>query len=274
MDKIIGKITSIIYQNDANGFLVALFRVNKISNDKFKEYLKKTITITGLLPDIVMETKMELEGEFINHEKFGLQFKFNDFNIIMPEENEDIIEFLSSSFVKGCGKKTAIKIVEVYGRKAIDTIKNDKYVLDKIPGITEARRNKIYESLVSYSKSSDVILMLKQMGFTIEEAGRIYTKFKGNVIDILNNNIYLLNDVIDFKRLDEIFIANNDKYDPRRMKACILETMKAISLNMGDIYYDIGDVYSFLNRLFKLALDYETFMQYLTELEKEFFIWL
>ena len=49
MNKIEGKIKNIIYQNDVNGYLVALFRVSKSDDEK---YLKKTITINGNFLDL------------------------------------------------------------------------------------------------------------------------------------------------------------------------------------------------------------------------------
>jgi len=273
MSLISGKIKSVIYHNDTNGYLVALFRVSQTNDDSLKEYLKKSITITGNFVELKLETLMELDGEFINHERFGKQFKVNNYEIVMPKENDDIIEFLSSSFVKGCGKKTAEKIVEIYGERSIEIIKENKFSLDKIEGMSDSKRDKIYDSLINYSKSSDVILKLKNLGFSIEEAGKIYAKFKDNIVDILDNNIYLLNEIVDFKRLDNIFLNNfDDKYDKRRIKACIIESMKAISLNMGDIYYNLEDVFSVLNKLFSLNLDYETYLEYLNELEIELFI--
>lgn len=273
MNKIIGKIKSIIYQNETNGYLVALFRVSEVDNEELKIYLKKTITITGNFLDLKLETSMELNGEFVSHEKFGEQFKVNNYELIIPQENDDIVEFLSSSFIKGCGKVTAKRIVEIYGEKSLDIIKENKYALDKVEGITESKRDKIYESIINYSKSSDVILKLKNLGFSIEEAGAIYSKYKGNIVDILENNIYLLNEVVDFKRLDNIFLNNfNDQYDKRRIKACILESMKVISLNTGDIYYEEADVFSILCKLFNLVIDYEVYLEYLAELENDLFV--
>lgn len=273
MSVIEGKIKSTIFYNESNSYLVGLFRVSKVEGEKDKEYLKKSITITGNIFDLKMETLMRLEGDFVFHERFGSQFKVNSYELIIPSENDDIIEFLSSSFVKGCGKKTALKIVEIYGEKSVDVIKENKYALDKVEGMTDLKREKIYDSIMNYSKSSDVILRLKNLGFSIEEAGRIYTKFKGDIIDILDNNIYLLNDIVDFKRLDMIFLNNyEDRYDKRRVKACILESMKAISLNNGDIYYDASDIYSVLSRMFSISIDYETYLEYLKELESELFI--
>ncbi len=268
-----GKIKSTIYYNDANSYLVALFRVSKVFNDEDKIYLKKTITITGNILDLKLESPLKITGNFVFHEKFGTQFKFDDYEFIIPNENEDIIEFLSSSFIKGCGKKTAEKIVAIYGNKSLEIIKENKFALDKIEGLSENTRDKIYNSLINYNKSSDIILKLKNLGFSIEEAGKIYLKYKERITDILDNNIYLLNEIIDFSRLDNIFLNNfKDFYDKRRVKACIIEVMKAISMNLGDIYYLISDVYSYLSRLYKIEIDYNLFTDYLQELEKELFV--
>jgi exodeoxyribonuclease V alpha subunit len=111
------------------------------------------------------------------------------------------------------------------------------------------------------------------MGFSIDEASRIYAKYKYNLQDIINNNIYLLNDVIEFKRLDTIFLNNiDDKYDIRRRKACIIECMKMLSNNTGDVYYNTSDIYSYLNKLFGIDIDYETYLDDITELCNDYIL--
>ena len=268
----VGKIKSQIYYNEDNGYLVALFRISK-TDEENKEYLKKSITITGVFPELKLETPITINGEFKNHEKFGKQFNVTSYEIMMPNEKDDIIEFLSSKFIKGCGKKTAEKIVEIYGNKSIDVIKENKFALDKVEGMNDNKRDKIYDSIINYSKSSDIILSLKNLGFSMEEAAKIYTKFKGDTKDIIENNIYLFNNIIDFKRLDIIFLNNNeDKLDKRRVKACILESMKAISFNMGDVYYSDSYIYEILGKLFNISLDYEVYLSYLQELQDELLI--
>ena len=109
MSYIIGKIKSVIYSNDANGYLVAIFRVKEVSNESIKDKVKKSVTIAGNFVDYKLETLMKLEGEFINHERYGEQFKCDNYEFILPKENDDILEFLSSSFIKGCGKKNSRK---------------------------------------------------------------------------------------------------------------------------------------------------------------------
>ncbi len=273
MIKFEGKIKSTIFYNEANGYLVALFRVTKVFDENNEMYLKKTLTVTGTILDLKLETPIIIEGEFKEHEKYGKQFNINNYELIMPTELDGVVEFLSSSFIKGCGKKTALKIVELYGEKSLDIIKENKFALDKVEGMNDSKRDKIYESLVNYSKSSDIILKLKNLGFSIEEAGRIYSKYKSDINDIIENNIYLLSDLIDFKRLDGIFLNNcTDRFDKRRCKACIIEAMKNITFNTGDIYVSESLIYEGINKLFNLNINYEDYVSYLKELEDELFI--
>jgi len=273
MSYIVGKIKSVIYSNDVNGYLVAIFRVSDVSSGISSDKIKKNVTIAGNFIDYKLETLVKLEGEFIHHERFGEQFRCDSYEFVMPKENDDIKEFLSSSFIKGCGKKTAEKIVELYGEKSIEIIKENKFALDKVEGMSDSKRDKIYDSIMNYSKSSDIILRLKNLGFSIEESGKIYTKYRDKIEDVLDNNIYLLNELVDFKRLDAIFLnSGEDKLDKRRVKACILQCMGAISNGKGDIYYDKSEVYSILNKLFNISIDYESYLEYLNELDEEMLI--
>ena len=63
MNFIKGKIRSTIYKND-NGFFVGTFRVKETNDEFMKDYINKTITITGTLLDpnnkILPETKAAL----------------------------------------------------------------------------------------------------------------------------------------------------------------------------------------------------------------------
>ena len=143
MSVIEGKIKSTIFYNEANSYLVALFRVSKVdeNDEALKEYLKKTITITGNFFGLKVEVPIRLDGGFVFHEKFGRQFKVNSYEIIAPEDNADILDFLSSSFVKGCGKKTAEKIVEVYGKEALN-IMGYNFGIPRLPLVELSQKNK------------------------------------------------------------------------------------------------------------------------------------
>lgn len=272
MNYIKGKIKSVIYQNATNGYLVALFRVKETDDDVMTDKINKTITITGTFFDYKLDTDMILYGELKNHERYGVQYQVEKFEIVVPTERDGIIDFLTSSLIKGCGARTAKNIVDTLGDKALDLIKEDKNVLDKVKGMTENRKNNIYNSLLSYSKSSDIILKLQSYGFNIDESSKIYNKYKDDVLVILENNIYLLNDIIDFKKLDTIFLNNHSENDKVRVKACILEVLKFLSFNKGDTYSYEDEIITGLRELYKIIIGSDTFNEYINELSIEMLV--
>ena len=177
MNYIKGKIRNIIYQNNDNGYVVAVFRIKETNDPKMEEYVSKTVTITGIFLDINSEETFILFGEATQHERFGFQYQVKSYEKEKISSEDALIEFLSSSLIKGCGEKTAEKIVEILGMDAIEKIKNDEMVLNQIPNLSEAKKKSIRASLLEYSDADDSLLKLKELGFSILEATRIYKKY-------------------------------------------------------------------------------------------------
>src|SRR5574344_793497 len=178
MSKMTGKLKKIIYSNDENGYLVALFRVKK---SDVLDTENKTINVTGNFYDIKIDALMEIEGEYVLNSKYNkMQFNIKTHNYLKPDSEEAIIEFLSSPFIEGCGKSTAEKLVKIYGEKTIDKVKENINNLYVIPTMNEVKANKIYNSLLNYDKSDKLILEMQNMGFSIEDASKIINKYKDN----------------------------------------------------------------------------------------------
>ncbi len=234
METITGKIRKIIFESD-NNYIVALFRVST-SSKSLKELTNKVITITGVIVSPNEEANYELEGEYINHPKYGNQFSVKNYSVIVPTTKDAVIEYLASPLVKGCGKKTALKIAETLGDDAINIIKNDPSKLLQVPGMNESKMSKICNSIMANTNIDDLIVKLKEYGFSINEASKIIKTYGIAINSILNDNIYILSEIIDFNKVDKIFCLNNDFYDPRRQKACIIETLNDLSVINGDTY--------------------------------------
>ncbi len=265
MDYIKGKIRATIFKNE-NGFFVGTFRVKEASADYMKEHINKTITITGTILDPNEEETYILQGEYIKHERFGFQYKIMNYEKERPTGSDAVIEFLASPLIKGCGEKTARKIVETLGEKAIDLIKENKNNLFLVPDMTENRANNIYASLLAHSSSDDLIIELKQYGFSVGEATKIIKKYKEKTKEFLHTNLYYFKKIIDFNKLDYIYTTHFNKEDGIRKKECILEAMKRISDTAGDIYYEKEEIYAALKTYFKLILEEEEFIELLEEL--------
>lgn len=241
MDYIKGKIRKIIYQNES-GFQVALFRIKETNDIELKDSLNKTITVTGVILDANMEETYILYGEYINNERFGYQYSFKSYERVKPSDVDSIVEYLSSSLVKGCGEKTALKIAEAFGEDAISIIKDNPERLMEIKGMSKDKAEKIYNSILANESVSDIIIKLKEYGFSMNESTKIYNKYHKETLEIIKSNIYLLKEIIDFKKLDDIFTKFNDKEDITRLKACTLESMEYLAFKNGDVYSCFSEI--------------------------------
>ena len=107
MNYIKGKYTRTIYSS-STGYTVGLFRVREASDD-LSGIINRTVTFTGNIIDINDENMYLFKGEYINNPKYGYQFRVDEYEVVEPAGKDAIYEFLSSSFVSGCGKRTAKK---------------------------------------------------------------------------------------------------------------------------------------------------------------------
>ena len=262
MNYIKGKLKKIIYHNNDSGYVVALFRIKETNDKVMMDKVNKSVTVRGIFTDVNIDISMTLYGYYTNNDKFGMQYAVESYEIDIPTTKDGIIEFLASSFIEGCGEKTAKKIVDFFGEKTLDIIKESQDNLLQIEGITAIRAAKIHNSLVNYNKSSDAILKFQNLGFTIEECSRIYNKFKDRIDEILGDYFYDLKDIIDFKKVDAIYKNNYSKDNNIRIKACILESMQILSFTNGDTYYYKEEILKVLEKEFNIVLS-EDVLDYL-----------
>ena len=254
MNYIKGKLKKIIYHNNDSGYVVALFRIKETNDKVMMDKVNKSITVRGIFTDVNIDISMTLYGYYTNNDKFGMQYAVESYEIDIPTTKDGIIEFLASSFIEGCGEKTAKKIVDYFGEKTLDIIKENQDNLLQIEGITAIRAAKIHNSLLNYNKSSDAILKFQNLGFTIEECSRIYNKFKDRIDEVLGDYFYDLKEIIDFKKVDAIYKNNYSKDNDIRIKACILESMQILSFTNGDTYYYQEEIFKVLEKEFSIIL--------------------
>ena len=266
MNYIKGKLKKIIFHNNDSDYVVALFRVKETNDVAMKEKVNKSITVTGVFTDVNIDISMILYGNYIHNEKFGMQYAVDSYEIEMPTTKDAIIEFLASSFIDGCGEKTAKKIVNHFGEKTLEKIKENRDNLLEIEGMTTIRAAKIYNSLQNYNKSSEAILKFQNLGFTIEECSRIYNKFKDRIDEVLGDAFYDLKEIIDFRKLDSIYMNNFGNDTSVRIHACFLETMQLLSNYNGDTYYYREEISNTLDKEFNIILTEEVLEEILKEL--------
>ncbi len=266
MEYIKGKLKKIIFDS-SSGYKVGLIRVKEASDSLKDDIENKTVTFTGYFYDLIIDENYILHGDYIHNDKYGYQFKTTSYEHAKVEGRDAVIEFLTSSLVKGCGEKTALDIVNTLGDDCLNLIKEDKDVLLKVPKMTEKKINSIYNSIVKYQNSDEIVLYLTKLGFNVPDSMNLLNVYGLSIKAVIEENIYTLLDEVDFKTLDRIYFNLNDETDENRILACIVESLKELS-------FDTGDTYSYIEELrekltdFNIVLSLEELNNYLDILLK------
>ena len=95
---------------------------------------------------------------------------------------------------------------------------------------------------MKYRQTDEMIVELKNLGFTINEALSIINKYGDETISIVKSNPYCLNELIDFNKLDKVYLNIGAFDDETRIKACLVETIKRLEMTDGDTYFSLEEM--------------------------------
>lgn len=255
-----------IFSNKENGYTVGLLRVKE---SDIEDKINKVVTFTGIFDELKYKTTYKMEGSFVTHAKYGEQFQTESYELILPTDEEEIIEFLSSDLFP-IGEKTAEKIVARLGKDTINIMLNDPHAIDGIPRLTKQKIDKINEILNDYQSTSQIVIELNKIGFSTKNSISILKKYNSNTMNIIENNMYdILDDIdISFDELDKI--ARNNNYelnDERRLEALTIHAMNVLTFNNGDTYLYFDELYSYIKNNTD-NIDEDTFEYILLKLSK------
>lgn len=191
-----GVVEEIIFRNEDNGFTVGKLNTSD-----------GMITIVGNVPFINLEEMISIEGEWIYHNTFGEQFKFESIQTMVPSTVTGIENYLASGLLPGIGPKTAEKIVELFGMDSLDIIQYNPEKLKKIPGIGDKKIEKIADAFEEQRDLRDIMVYLQQYEISVNNGIKIYKKYGRDTIRTISENPYKLSeDVygIGFRTADKI----------------------------------------------------------------------
>lgn len=256
-----------IYNRD--NYTVGLIKVK--DNDIDDSLNEKIITFTGYFSDINIDDHLKLNGNFTRHNKYGDQFLTDSYEIIIPEEKDGIITFLSSEVFPGIGEAKAQKIYDNFKDKTIDTILNNPEELKKIKGITKKNIDILHNRLVDYQDSIEIIVKLNEFGFNNKDSTSLYNKYKKRVLEIIENNIYdLIDENFYYKKIDLIALRHKyDFFDKRRIKATIIYVISEVVNDIGDTYLIYSDIYDYLVRALRDEVSFSLYEEAMEELVSE-----
>ncbi len=232
--KVKGQVERVLYVNEENGYSV--FKVKL--HDR-----KDLVTAVGNLISVTPGEVVELSGNWVNHPKFGIQFKVQDCRTVMPATVEGIRRYLGSGLIKGIGPIMAGRIVGKFQLETLDVIEKDVSRLAEVEGIGPKRIEMIRKAWEDQKEIREVMMFLQAHGVSTAYATKIF-KFYGNeAIGILKENPYrLAMDIygIGFLTADKIARKLGFPMDsPRRIAAGILYVLNQAA-DSGHVFLPHG----------------------------------
>ena len=203
--ELVGEIQDIIYYNETNSYTIAEFETED----------EQTIVV-GYLPFIGSGDNLKVIGNFVEHKKYGRQFKVDTFEKLMPQTTAALEKYLANSNIKGVGKAIAKKIIEKFGENTINIFKTEPQRLAEIRGISESGALEIAESFLENWEVWQIVGFLERFGIGAEFAKKVYELLGINAIEQIEANPYILIDIargVDFKQIDKMALDLGINYD-------------------------------------------------------------
>ncbi len=191
-----GTVEEIIFQNESNGYVVAVVETED-----------DMVTIVGYIPIINIGETLSFQGNWNYHPSYGQQLKVETYTTVVPATLNGIEKYLSSGLVSGIGPKTAKKIVEKFGADSIDILQYHPEKLKLVEGIGEKKAEKIAEAFVEQRELRDIMIFLQGYGISANYSIKKYKKYGVETITKVKENPYRLSEDIfgiGFKMADKI----------------------------------------------------------------------
>ena len=251
---ITGQIKNVRYFNEDNGYTIASFILSKDSFSESLEYTSnRMITIVGSFDrKLGVEEELELTGNYVKNQKYGLQFSVTLFKRITPENEESIIKYLSSDIFPGIGLSTSTKIVNKLGLNTIQKIIEDSSCLEGI-GLSRKQIDVIKEGIIKDQVNQEALLYYLSGGLTIDVASKIINTLGINNLELVKQNPYIIMEKVSrfgFIKNDRFALNIGVKKDSdERLLALIFYILKETIYNFGNSYVLYSDLLSYLDNI-------------------------
>jgi exodeoxyribonuclease V alpha subunit len=214
---LLGHIERVTFHNHDNHYTIAKFRVDKTDG---------LVTILGTMPNPSPGEALKVTGRWETHPRYGPQLRVNTYEMLLPDQKEELVQYLSSGLISGLGKQTASRLVAHFGEQTIDVIENDSKRLKEVAGIGEVLAFKIAAQWKTKHALRSLMAFLQENGIKTSYCQRIVKTYGDTAEKILRTEPYrLVHDIpgIGFHIADTIAInAGASREDPLRIRECLL----------------------------------------------------
>jgi len=184
------------------------------------------------------------QGVWVDSRGYGRQFKASSFSLKQGADGEKsaLVALLGSGFLKGVKSVIAREIANTFGGDTFDKLDasiGDPSVLQQVKGIGKVNYRRVLESWKDQRGWAKAALVAVRAGLTMRQAKEAYKTWGNEIIEIINDNPYLLTvlDGVTWERADEIAKrewpgkAKIEHDDPKRYGAAVREVLRLAYLD-------------------------------------------
>ena len=210
-----GTVHSIIFENAENGYTVLRLLTGE----------GEVVTVVGCIPCAAPGEHLTVSGVWETHPQHGEQLRAVELERSLPEDEEEIFDYLSSGVCKGVGPATARRIVDRFGPETLGILEQDPGRLSLIKGITEKKAQEIAASFRQAMGLRRLMAFLAQYQLPPVLAMRLRQVYGDAALEKVRENPYLLSSDdcgVEFSATDEIAMSMGFSADcGERLRAAV-----------------------------------------------------
>ena len=260
MEEYTGYIRKIRFYNEQSNFVVADFQ----AQDELD-----LLTFSGIMIDPNLYDFYRIKGDFVDHPRYGFQFKLESYQILLSNSEQGVIAYLASPLFKGIGKKQAEEIVATLGENCLIDVVANPDLLDGVRGMTRAKKDTIIAGLTHSDSDNEVMQFFYEHHLNLKYYLPIRSFYQKKTLEIMQTKPYSMMydiDGIGFKTCDELALKIGFSLDDRqRLEAALTDSLKQYCYRSGSSYCDYATLKKLVvNRI--AGFDQDNFDEYLDQL--------
>ena len=195
-----GTVHSVIFQNAENGYTVLRLLTEE----------GEVVTVVGCIPCVAPGEHLTVTGTWETHPQHGQQLKVSELERSLPEDEDEIFDYLSSGICKGVGPTTARRIVDCFGLETLDILEAEPERLQMIKGITAKKAMEIGTLFRQHMGLRRLMAFLSRYQLPPVLALRLRQQYGDGALQAVERNPYLLSDDVcgvDFSVTDTMALS-------------------------------------------------------------------
>ncbi len=225
-----GRLERITFYNEETHYLIARLRSKETS---------ALVSILGYMPEPKLGESLRINGHWQTHQRFGNQFRFESFEVVLPSTLDEISAYLQSGIITGLGAKTVARILDRYQEKTIEIIENSPDKLSEIKGIGTKTAQRIAQEWQAHHTVRRLMRFLEQHQIPSAHAAKLMRLYGDDAERILRNTPFQV--AADLPRIgffiaDKIIQSSDVAVDQHQRARACLRHLLDLAISDGNVF--------------------------------------